>query len=282
MITVVMNERGLDLQSAVDFVGDMCKSAIDRFKTERANLPSRGPEIDRQVNTYVQGLADWIVGSLHWSFESTRYFGIDGHKIKKTRVVELLPLRPEAQVSIFGTLGFHINPIQARAMSISFRPPQIKIPASVPSSNIPTPTESEPQTPSDVHSSTATPKPLSDEVFSHLPLPATESIIDIIANPASHAPIQTLDRIQSESLLRMAIPKSATASANGASVQPEILSPTIRDQRLVKNGLAQPFSLCSLTLWVFYTLVYQPILALLRVFLNHDVYAHPFCHYKYM
>lgn len=282
MITVVMNERGLDLQSAVDFVGDMCKSAIDRFKTERANLLSWGPEIDRQVNTYVQGLADWIVGSLHWSFESTRYFGIDGHKIKKTRVVELLPLRPEAQVSIFGTLGSHINPIQARAMSISFRPPQIKIPASVPSSNIPTPTESEPQTPSDVHSSTATPKPLSDEVFSHLPLPATESIVDIIVSPASHAPIQTLDRIQSESLPRMAISKSATASASGVSVQPEILSPTIKDQRLAKNGLAQPFSLCSLTLWVFYTLVYQPILALLRVFLNHDVHAHPFCHYKYM
>jgi len=103
MIPVVMNERGLGLQSAVDFVGEMCKSAIDRFKTERTNLPSWGLEIDRQVIIYVQGLADWIVGSLHWSFESTRYFGINGHKIKRTRVVELLPLRPEAKVSIFGT-----------------------------------------------------------------------------------------------------------------------------------------------------------------------------------
>lgn len=95
MIVVVMCQKGLDLQSAVDFVGDMCKQAIDRFKAERAKLPSWGPEIDRQVNMYANGLADWIVGSLHWSFETTRYFGTNGRKIKATRVVELLPLRPE-------------------------------------------------------------------------------------------------------------------------------------------------------------------------------------------
>ncbi|PFH50636.1 hypothetical protein AMATHDRAFT_3814 [Amanita thiersii Skay4041] len=93
MIPVVMNEHGLDLQSAVDFVGAMCKQSIDRFKQERANLPSWGPEIDREVSIYVDGLADWIVGSLHWSFESERYFGKKGREIKKTRVVELLPRR---------------------------------------------------------------------------------------------------------------------------------------------------------------------------------------------
>jgi hypothetical protein len=38
-------------------------------------LPSWGPEIDEQVKIYVDGLADWIVGSLHWSFDSERYFG---------------------------------------------------------------------------------------------------------------------------------------------------------------------------------------------------------------
>ncbi|GLB42110.1 putative terpene synthase family, metal binding domain [Lyophyllum shimeji] len=62
MIPVVMNEEGLDLQSAVDFVGTMCKQSIDRFVNDWANLPSWGPEIDRDVHTYVTGLADWIVG----------------------------------------------------------------------------------------------------------------------------------------------------------------------------------------------------------------------------
>ncbi|KAJ8487526.1 hypothetical protein ONZ45_g9641 [Pleurotus djamor] len=93
MIPVVMHEEGLDLQSAVDFVGQLCKQSIDRFNEDRANLPSWGPEIDRDVAIYVGGLADWIVGSLHWSFESERYFGKAGREIKKTRVVNLLPRR---------------------------------------------------------------------------------------------------------------------------------------------------------------------------------------------
>lgn len=93
MIPVVMHEEGLDLQSAVDFVGALCKQSIDRFVDCRANLPSWGPEIDRQVAVYVEGLADWIVGSLHWSFESERYFGKSGLEVKRNRVINLLPRR---------------------------------------------------------------------------------------------------------------------------------------------------------------------------------------------
>ncbi|KAF9022344.1 terpenoid synthase [Hymenopellis radicata] len=93
MIPVVMKQQGLDLQAAVDFVGELCAQSIDRFHDDRAQLPSWGPEIDRDVAIYVQGLADWIVGSLHWSFESERYFGKTGREVKKSRVVNLLPRR---------------------------------------------------------------------------------------------------------------------------------------------------------------------------------------------
>lgn len=93
MIVVVMMQEGLDLQSSVDFVGQLCKQSIDRFNDDRANLPSWGPEIDRQVDIYVDGLADWIVGSLHWSFESERYFAQSGLEVKKNRIVDLLPRR---------------------------------------------------------------------------------------------------------------------------------------------------------------------------------------------
>jgi hypothetical protein len=93
MISVVMSEEGLDLQMAVDFVGTMCKQSIDRFNADRANLPSWGPKIDKDVAIYVDGLANWIVGSLHWSFESERYFGKTGREVKATRVVNLLPRR---------------------------------------------------------------------------------------------------------------------------------------------------------------------------------------------
>ncbi|CAK5261827.1 unnamed protein product [Mycena citricolor] len=62
MIPVVMSEQGLDLQAAIDFVGDMCKGSIDRFNEDRAQLPSWGEKVDRDVAVYVDGLADWIVG----------------------------------------------------------------------------------------------------------------------------------------------------------------------------------------------------------------------------
>lgn len=93
MIVIMMYHHGMTLQEAVDFVGALCKKSIDRFVEDRARLPSWGPEIDEQVEVYVQGLADWIVGSLHWSFDSERYFGKKGLQIKKTRVVELAPVR---------------------------------------------------------------------------------------------------------------------------------------------------------------------------------------------
>jgi hypothetical protein len=84
-----MKYRGLDLQSSVDYVGDMCKGAIDRFIAERECLPSWGPEIDEQVKIYVDGLTGWIVGSLHWSFDLERCFGKLGPQVRATRKVAL-------------------------------------------------------------------------------------------------------------------------------------------------------------------------------------------------
>jgi len=95
MIVIMMHHHGMNLQQAVDFVGDLCKKSIDRFTEDRARLPSWGPEIDGQVQVYIQGLADWIVGSLHWSFDSERYFGKKGLQIKKNRMVELAPVEVE-------------------------------------------------------------------------------------------------------------------------------------------------------------------------------------------
>ncbi|KAH9848860.1 terpenoid synthase [Lenzites betulinus] len=91
MIAILMSLHGLDLQSAVDHVGDLCKQTIDAFIENKGNVPSFGPELDRDVALYVQGLQDWIVGSLHWSFMTRRYFGTAGAEVKKHRVVKLLP-----------------------------------------------------------------------------------------------------------------------------------------------------------------------------------------------
>lgn len=91
MIPIVMRTRGLKLQEAVDFVGDLCDFSILRFLEAKKKMPSydHGGHIDRQVAHYVRGLEDWMVGSLHWSFESGRYFGREGKGVKKSRVVKL-------------------------------------------------------------------------------------------------------------------------------------------------------------------------------------------------
>ena len=95
MIPILMELQGLDLQSAVDFVGGLCKQTIDAFVENQRNLPSFGPELDRDVALYVQGMQDWIVGSLHWSFMTERYFGKSGAQVKKHRIVKLLPRLPK-------------------------------------------------------------------------------------------------------------------------------------------------------------------------------------------
>jgi alpha-muurolene/germacrene-A/gamma-muurolene synthase len=91
MIVILMKYHGHTLQSAVDFVGDLCELTIDQFIENRKYLPSWGPEVDGMVDGYVQGLQDWITGSLHWSFMTKRYFQDNGAEVKRTRFVPLLP-----------------------------------------------------------------------------------------------------------------------------------------------------------------------------------------------
>ncbi|KAM5532938.1 hypothetical protein V8D89_013404 [Ganoderma adspersum] len=95
MIVILMELRGFDLQTAVDFVGDLCRQTIDTFMENQGNVPSFGPRLDRDVALYMQGLQDWIVGSLHWSFMTERYFGKSGAEVKKHQIVRLLPRRPK-------------------------------------------------------------------------------------------------------------------------------------------------------------------------------------------
>ncbi|KAJ3002976.1 hypothetical protein NUW54_g5554 [Trametes sanguinea] len=93
MIVVVQTQQKLDLQSAIDYVGELCMGCVDRFQTLREQLPSWGPEIDAQVQVYVEGLGDWMIGNLVWSFETERYFGKAGPDVRKALSVALLPRR---------------------------------------------------------------------------------------------------------------------------------------------------------------------------------------------
>ncbi|KAG2358272.1 terpene synthase [Suillus spraguei] len=88
IVAVLMHERGLDLQGAIDYAGQMCKDAIQRFDSNRAILPSWDEEVDKQVAIYVEGLQDFMIGALHGHLDSTRY------GVTPDRIIKLLPKRP--------------------------------------------------------------------------------------------------------------------------------------------------------------------------------------------
>lgn len=96
VITVLMKEKGFTLQEAFDFVGQEFQRLIDSFLVSETEIPSWGPDVDVAVGSYVAAMRYWVVGNLHWSFESQRYFGSEGAEIQKTLSVSLMNYDPEA------------------------------------------------------------------------------------------------------------------------------------------------------------------------------------------
>ncbi|KAH9902971.1 terpenoid synthase [Cubamyces lactineus] len=96
LVCVLMNMNNVDRQEAIEQAGELWRKTLDWFFECRKVVPSWGPEIDRQVALYIQGLEDWIIANAEWSFETERYFGKEGHTVKKTRMVALLPQRVRA------------------------------------------------------------------------------------------------------------------------------------------------------------------------------------------
>ncbi|KAH9053668.1 terpenoid synthase [Lactarius vividus] len=91
ILTVVMNEKGVDLDGAVDWLAEYNGVVLSKFQAQYRMLPSWGPDLDRIVTAFVERLGHWIRGHDCWSFESERYFGTKGPEIQKHRVVTLLP-----------------------------------------------------------------------------------------------------------------------------------------------------------------------------------------------
>ena len=91
IITVVMNEKGLDLDGALAWLGDYHGQVLARFQAQRSALPSWGRTVDSDVEAFVERLGYWIRGIDCWSLETERYFGTKGPEVQKHRLVTLLP-----------------------------------------------------------------------------------------------------------------------------------------------------------------------------------------------
>ena len=91
IITVVMSEKGTDLDSALDWVAEYHAQILSEFQAQYQVLPSWDPAINLRVKTYVERLAYFMRGIDCWAFETERYFGTKGRKIQEQRIVDLLP-----------------------------------------------------------------------------------------------------------------------------------------------------------------------------------------------
>ena len=92
LLTVLMTEMDCTLQEATDHAGRAFHSLIDMYQRDKEHLRSWGPKIDAQVEDYMKGMEYWVIGNLHWSFESLRYFGHKGADVKEKRIVLLRPI----------------------------------------------------------------------------------------------------------------------------------------------------------------------------------------------
>ncbi|QRW20740.1 terpene synthase [Rhizoctonia solani] len=90
ILFVIMWNKQVDLQAAVDFVERMIQKRVKEYIDAKALLPSFGPEIDHQVAKYIQGIEHCIQANISWSLMSPRYFGADFEKVKETRIVNLM------------------------------------------------------------------------------------------------------------------------------------------------------------------------------------------------
>ena len=86
-----MDEKGVDLDGALDWVSEYHGQVLSEFQAQCRTLPSWGSTIDLKVKTYVERLAYFIRGIDCWAFETERYFGTKGVEVQRKRVVNLLP-----------------------------------------------------------------------------------------------------------------------------------------------------------------------------------------------
>ena len=89
VVTVLMHNNGFSLQEAADYSGVMYQKLMQQMLQGKASLRSFGPVVDGQLQKYIKGLEDWVMGSLNWSLESKRYFSDGVDQIRLTREVRL-------------------------------------------------------------------------------------------------------------------------------------------------------------------------------------------------
>ncbi len=89
LVVVVMKEKELDVQSALDYVGERFQEMTKEFSELFANVPAFPGRIGAAVNALLEGIAVGVAGQIEWCFRTERYFGKLGEDVKRRRIVML-------------------------------------------------------------------------------------------------------------------------------------------------------------------------------------------------
>ena len=81
IITVIMQEHGLDLQQALYWISGCASKTISNFLTNIRGLPSWGKDIDQAIKIYIDRVGRCVRGCDSWCYETKRYYGNDGSKV---------------------------------------------------------------------------------------------------------------------------------------------------------------------------------------------------------
>ncbi|KAJ7717154.1 isoprenoid synthase domain-containing protein [Mycena metata] len=90
VVTVIMKSKGVDLQTAIDFLSGYCEALTSQLQESRRILASRDdPIYSTDAVRVIDAFGDWVRGNDQWSFATERYFGKENYIVKKTRIVKL-------------------------------------------------------------------------------------------------------------------------------------------------------------------------------------------------
>jgi len=90
LVYCIMLEKGLDLQSAIDFATDMVRARVKEYVNLKSEVPSFGSETDEEVARFIKALEHWVQGSVVWYYESPRYFRDIDISVKNNLMVPLM------------------------------------------------------------------------------------------------------------------------------------------------------------------------------------------------
>jgi len=80
---------GMGAQEAFDYAGSLLDGLYKDWFHRQAELPSWGEQIDGQVQLFLRGIVDCVLGNLHWSYRTERYLGKKKDFVRQAGKIEV-------------------------------------------------------------------------------------------------------------------------------------------------------------------------------------------------